>query len=465
MVISNSSNNIKMWTNPSPKSLVKVHIFNYTNLKEYDNKWDKKLKVQEVGPYVYEESLERVNVQFDDDGNFVSFQEKRSYNFRPDLSKGKQSDQVHVPNIPLMAGTAMSKYHNYFVRLAFSSFLTGLDEKPFVTLPADKFIIGYRNKLLDLSQSWTRLNGLESLSSETVGILASKNGVQPNVITMNTGKADINKLGLIEKLNGKDHFEYWSTEECDRVTAADGMVYPPKLVQRKQPLHFLIPQMCRTLPLVFENEATILNGKIPAYRYKSPEYIFDTAEERPGNQCYCSLTSGDCPLKGVYNVTPCNFGVPSFISNPHFLGADESLLTAIDGLKTLDKKDIETYINLHPSMGFSMSGRATFQLNVQVQKAFGVYQLDRYDDGLLLPIAWLEIELNEKNLPQDFLNIIYEATYTLKGVKMAFEYGFLLTTLITLICIILVLRNTWERPNRLAVNMRDLQRQAEDNQI
>lgn len=33
---------------------------------------------------------------------------------------------------------------------------------------------------------------------------------------MNTGKTDINKLGVIEKLNGKDHFDYWSTEECNR---------------------------------------------------------------------------------------------------------------------------------------------------------------------------------------------------------------------------------------------------------
>lgn len=47
-------------------------------------------------------------------------------------------------------------------------------------------------------------------------MLFQKIGVQPNVFTMNTGKADINKLGLIEKLNGKDHFDYWSTEECDR---------------------------------------------------------------------------------------------------------------------------------------------------------------------------------------------------------------------------------------------------------
>lgn len=54
MVISNSSNYLQMWTNPPPKGLINVHIFNYTNLKEYDDKLDKKLKVQDVGPYVYE---------------------------------------------------------------------------------------------------------------------------------------------------------------------------------------------------------------------------------------------------------------------------------------------------------------------------------------------------------------------------------------------------------------------------
>lgn len=46
--------------------------------------------------------MERVNVKFDDDGNTVSYQEKRSYEFRPDLSKGRQSDQVTVPNLALM---------------------------------------------------------------------------------------------------------------------------------------------------------------------------------------------------------------------------------------------------------------------------------------------------------------------------------------------------------------------------
>lgn len=84
-------------------------------------------------------------------------------------------------------------------------------------------------------------------------------------------------------------------------------------------------------------------------------------------------------------------GVPLFVSYPHFYGGDASLREAIDGLKTLQKKDVETYLNIHPTMGFSMTGKARLQLNIQVQKAFGVHQLDRYEDGLLLPLAWFDI--------------------------------------------------------------------------
>lgn len=46
--------------------------------------------------------MERVNIQFNEDGT-VSYQEKRNWKFRPELSKGhRQSDRVVVPNVPLL---------------------------------------------------------------------------------------------------------------------------------------------------------------------------------------------------------------------------------------------------------------------------------------------------------------------------------------------------------------------------
>lgn len=89
-------------------------------------------------------------------------------------------------------------------------------------------------------------------------------------------------------------------------------------------------------------------------------------------------------------TTTC-LGVPLFVSNPHFYGADKSLREGVDGLRTLQKEDVRSYLNVHPTMGFAMLGKARFQMNIQVQKAFGVYQLDRYEDGLMLPLAWIQV--------------------------------------------------------------------------
>ncbi|KAJ8932387.1 hypothetical protein NQ314_014698 [Rhamnusium bicolor] len=394
LVISNTSEFFEMWKSPAIKASISFYIFNYTNLEEFEARMVKKLHVQEVGPYVYDELLERVNISFQDDT--VSYQEKRTYAFRPDLSKGRQSDRVMVPNIPLMSGAAMTKHRNYFTRLGFSSILNGLDEKPFVKLPADSFILGYDDDLFDISRSLAKLE--DKPTPEKFGLLATKSGLQPNVLTMNTGRNDINKLGIIEKLNGKKQLEYWSTEECNRLlSSSDGVVHPPKLVQQKQPLSFLMPNMCRSLPLVFDREVKVLNGKIPSY---------STA-----------------------------------------------------------KRDVQTYMNLHPVMGFSMSGKMDIQVNLQVQKAYGMYQLDRYEDGLMLPIAWIKYELNDKTLPQSFIDVIYGATYTFKGVKMALKYGCLLTSLITLVCIILVFKNKWESATRVnsTSSRQRLQRQHTGN--
>lgn len=54
MVLANNSASFELWRKPPVKPLVKIHIFNYTNLEEYEKGVDKKLHVQDIGPYVYE---------------------------------------------------------------------------------------------------------------------------------------------------------------------------------------------------------------------------------------------------------------------------------------------------------------------------------------------------------------------------------------------------------------------------
>lgn len=58
---------MEWWIDSPIQPLIKVYIFNYTNIDDYMSGRDKKMKVQEVGPYVYKEFGQRVNLQFDEE--------------------------------------------------------------------------------------------------------------------------------------------------------------------------------------------------------------------------------------------------------------------------------------------------------------------------------------------------------------------------------------------------------------
>ena len=55
------------------------------------------LNYSEVGPYVYDESREKYDVKFSEDGNTVSFREKKIFTFNQKLSgKLKQTDKITI---------------------------------------------------------------------------------------------------------------------------------------------------------------------------------------------------------------------------------------------------------------------------------------------------------------------------------------------------------------------------------
>lgn len=51
--IENNTLPYKWWVKPPVRPFIAIYVFNYTNAENYDKEIDSKLKVQEVGPYVY----------------------------------------------------------------------------------------------------------------------------------------------------------------------------------------------------------------------------------------------------------------------------------------------------------------------------------------------------------------------------------------------------------------------------
>lgn len=79
MVLSEYQPTYEMWRKPPVQPPVKIYIFNFTNVEDFEMGRAQKLHVQELGPYVYFEEMERVNVRFSKVDGTVSFQERRRY--------------------------------------------------------------------------------------------------------------------------------------------------------------------------------------------------------------------------------------------------------------------------------------------------------------------------------------------------------------------------------------------------
>lgn len=68
LVLAEGTKAAQWWEVPPIDPLLRVHIFNYTNTERWLRRQDDKLIVKDLGPYVYRERYEKVNVVFNPNG-------------------------------------------------------------------------------------------------------------------------------------------------------------------------------------------------------------------------------------------------------------------------------------------------------------------------------------------------------------------------------------------------------------
>lgn len=101
MVLTNGSEAYTKWTKPPVTILFKVWIYNITNSEEFLQDTSKLLKVNQVGPYVYEElKIKDITNETQDEITYVP---RSIFKFRSDLSEGRTlNDNFTTLNIPLL---------------------------------------------------------------------------------------------------------------------------------------------------------------------------------------------------------------------------------------------------------------------------------------------------------------------------------------------------------------------------
>uniref|UniRef100_A0A1A9WI63 Scavenger receptor class B member 1 n=1 Tax=Glossina brevipalpis TaxID=37001 RepID=A0A1A9WI63_9MUSC len=418
LVLSRDSETAKKWMNPNPKydTLLKVHIFNYTNIKDYLEGKADKIKVKDLGPLTYKEHTTKVNVVFNDNYT-VTFRDHRKYEFLPDKSSYGEHEKIFVPNVPLLAADFLIDQMRGLKKITASMGVKAVGGDVFKTLTPTQYLWGY-------------LDGISTLNFASgkshFGLLMNRNGTSLDSLQINTGEDDLRKFGVVTQFNGMPLLDFWSEEECNRIDGSEPTMFPPHLVENRSTLNVFLQVLCRKIPLKFEKQVTIFNN-IDALRYRTPLNVFSNPLENSENACYCHNTQ-KCLPSGVINATKCYDDIPIYPSCPHFFAADPDIYKHLDGIQA--KQELhETFADIHPRFGFPINGASRIQINIAVNKGSIVgQQLRRLRRDAILPLIWIEITTGD--FTDEIIDTLYASTYGLNLIQCSLKYGTLLMCLI-----------------------------------
>ncbi|XP_029158687.1 scavenger receptor class B member 1 isoform X2 [Nylanderia fulva] len=419
----NGSLSFQYWQKPGVARLTKVYIFNVTNTENF-LQFNEKPKLQEIGPFVYREDMEKVNIVFHNNGT-VSYQHKKILNFVPEMSLDRNI-KVLVPNIPLLTLSTQSKSLPHLIQMGLSIFLSGMHMKPFVPVTAQELVFGYDDPLVSLGY---RFLPKTRRPMSRMGLLIGRNGTLSEISTIFTGHTDMKEFGLINRLNGLDHLPYWPTAPCNSIIASEGSFFPPRDQTGANIVHVWDKDLCRTLPLQYRGP--VEKTGIKADLYTPPDLVFGQPNETFENECFCSDGMDTCPPQGLQDISPCQYSAPVYISFPHFYKADPTLLNAVDGLKPVAKLH-ETYFKIQPKLGVPVEAKVRVQLNLKVEQQRNIAVVSKFSD-IVFPIMWLEEGIEELTPP--IRRWIYLATTFADIAVPCITYGMILVGLTVIITV------------------------------
>lgn len=111
MQLKNGSVNYNNWIATPIPMYLKFTMFNWTNAEDI-NEPNYKANLVEMGPYVFTEKHDRVNVTFHPENDTVSYNQIRTWHFVPEMSNGTLNDEV--TNVNVIAAVSFSFHLAFF---------------------------------------------------------------------------------------------------------------------------------------------------------------------------------------------------------------------------------------------------------------------------------------------------------------------------------------------------------------
>ncbi|XP_063431103.1 lysosome membrane protein 2-like isoform X2 [Mytilus trossulus] len=314
------------WINPPIPIDFQLYFFHVVNPEEIVQHGAKPV-LEEKGPYTYRLIDTKENLTHHK--NFtVSYNERNVYVFQRHLSVGDENDTFTSLNLPLITATTLVTYEYAFIReMAKLFFDISQDADLFVKHSVKDLLWGYTDPLLATVKQLLQVFNIPF--NDRFGFFYQLNNSIANNYTVYTGEDNLDKISQFTQWDGK-----------------------------------------RSYMISFEKK-----GEFKGVRYSRfimKDDVFASIKTSPENAGFCTPRN-KCLPSGLINNTECRKGTPVIISQPHFLGADQSVIDSFDGIRP--NKDLhETYIDLVPLIGNLVRTQRTIQINMYVEKSMYISQ-------------------------------------------------------------------------------------------
>ncbi|CAH2101746.1 unnamed protein product [Euphydryas editha] len=429
-----------MWRKPDVRLYTKVYLFNVTNADEFMSGNDSKIRVQEIGPYVYREALEHSEVTLNDNGTLSTIP-LHPLIWEEELSEGnKEDDMVILPHIALLSIANVVSQQNFVTRFGLNNLIRMTDSQPLVKMTAREFMMGYKSELMSLGNTF--MPGW--IYFDKLGLIDRMYDFNGDFETIFTGETDIALAGLIDTYRGSTDLPHWDGKHCSNVQyASDGTKFRGA-VSRNQSILFYRKSLCRAAPLIPIEEGVRHGFK--AYKYMFPEHMLDNGKNIEENKCFCRY--GNCLPEGLIDVTDCYYGFPIALSYPHFYKGDEVLFSKVDGL-TPNQEQHETRFWIQPDSGLPLDISSKFQINMALGDLTLIQNTDKFAN-MYLPLLWFDITMSELPTSMDrkfkfYLNILPVAVDVL--MYLSFIVGIILILVTTYILTFEIMFKSYSEKN------------------
>lgn len=373
----------EMWRKPEVQLYTRVFLFNVTNSEEYLAGKDEKIKLQEVGPYVYREALEHKVQSFNSNGTLSAIP-LHPLTWVEEMSEGhREDDIVYMPHIALLSIANVVSQQNLFARFGLNNLITLTNSQPLTKMTAKEFMMGYKSELMTLGNTFLP----RWIYFDKLGLIDRMYDFDGDFETVYTGETDIRLSGLIDTYRGSTDLPQWEGKHCSNVQyASDGTKFRGG-VTKNETLLFYRKSLCRAAPLIPSEEG--VRSGIRGVKYVFPEHMLDNGKYNEENKCFCR--NGKCLPEGLIDVADCYYGFPIALSYPHFYKGDDVLFSKVEGL-TPKQEEHETSFWIQPESGLPLEVSSKFQINMALGSISSITNTERFSN-MYLPMLWFDIRM------------------------------------------------------------------------